>query len=231
MSKRDTIVADVDQMPQDDVVDLYGKLADQYRNVKAENEGFQQQIYHSSQQLKILTSSQQYLQQELESIQASHNEEIEGITRKHASVVTELREKNFELESDRNFFENKADELSRRVTELENEARAAVTVQKPVAPRMSDAFQANLENENKNLQSSLSDLNNQLRTALAQLTSQTSTIEELKEKMLCLEDNLETKKAEIDEKNDAIEVLQETNNEQALELVVLKTAPDDASEY
>lgn len=230
-SKRDTIVADIADMAQDDVVELYGKLAEQYLKVKAENDGFQQEIYHSSQQMKILTSSQQYLQQELESIQASHNDEVEEINRKHASIVTELRERNIELESDRNFYENKVDELSSRINELETEAKSAVVVHKPLAPRVSDGFLSNLESENKILQSSLDDLTGQLRTALAQVSGLSSTIEELKEKLLCLEDNLESKKAEIDEKNDAIEVLQETNNEQALELAVLKTAPDDESEY
>lgn len=230
-SKRDTIVADVDKMAQDDVVELYGKLADQYLRVKAENDGFQQEIYNSSQQMKILTSSQQYLQQELESIQASHNDDIERINRKHASVVAELRERNLELESDRNFYENKVEELSSRINELETEIKNAVIVEKPVAPRVSDGFLANLENENKNFQSSLNDLTEQLQRALAQVSSHSTTIEELKEKLMCLEDNLESKKAEIEEKNDAIEVLQETNNEQALELAMLKTAPDDESEF
>lgn len=230
-SKRDTIVADIDKMAQDDVVELYGKLADQYLKVKAENDGFQQEIYHSSQQMKILTNSQQYLQQELESIQSSHNEEIEEINRKHTSIVAELRERNLELESDRNFYENKVDELSSRIADLENEAKAAVIEQKPALPRVSDGFLANLEIENKNLQNSLDELTEQLRTALSQVSNHSSTIEELREKLLCLEDNLESKKAEIDEKNDAIEVLQETNNEQALELAVLKTAPDDESKY
>lgn len=68
-----------------------------------------------------------------------------------------------------------------------------------------------------------------LNEATSLTRSLQNVIEELSEKVQCLEDNLESKKMEIEEKNDAMESVQEKIQELTVELAVLRSAPEDAS--
>ena len=231
-SKRDTIVPEVECLPQEDLVDLYQKLADSYRTKKYENEEFLQQLHYLSQQSKVLVSSQNDLQQELENINTIHNEEIENLERKNVGIVENLREKSNELFNDKVYLESRVDELTSNLDELRKEltdVKLKLVQQKPAA-RVSDGFSRNLETENEQLQRLLNEATETVQESHSQRSVQASKIEELKEKLLCLEDNLETKKAEIEEKNDAIEGLQEKNNELTVEIAMLKSAPDEGGQ-
>lgn len=231
--KRDTIVAEVETLPQDDVVDLYQKLADSYTQKKTENEEFKQQIYQISQQSKILASSQIDLQQELESINSVHKEELDEIMRRNVLIVEGLREKNSELLSDKIHLETKVDQLTTNLTDLQKEledVKQTLLNQTPQT-RVSDGFERNLLNENEELKEMLKEMELKWNESKAQSVEQSLYIEEMKERLLCLEDNLETKKTELEEKDDAIEELQEKNQELIVELAILKTSPEDGSEW
>lgn len=52
-SNNDTIIADVSMYSQDDLVDLYVKLAESYRRIKEENENLNQENFHAKQQIKM----------------------------------------------------------------------------------------------------------------------------------------------------------------------------------
>lgn len=110
-----------------------------------------------------------------------------------------------------------------------DELRIKVATHKPTK-RISDTFSKNLERENEHLQLTINEMQANLSDASSQTRSLQNVIEELSEKVLCLEDNLESKKIEIEEKNDAMESVQEKIQELTVELAMLRSAPEDASE-
>lgn len=230
-SKNDTIVIGVENMSQDGLVDVYDKLAESYRRLKQENEECKQVFHQQKLQVKMLISSQNDLQSELECINATYREDIQEIKRKSSSEIAHLKSRNHDLTIDKIQLETKIDELNSKLLERQKECeelKAEVACQKPNS-RVSDSFSRNIELENENLQQMLHEMKAQLNEIELQGSEKQSRLEELTERLHCLEDNLESKKHEIEEKNDAMETFQEKINELTVELAMLKTAPDDAS--
>lgn len=230
-SKRDTIVADVEKLPQDDLVDLYQKLADSYRNVKSENEERKQEIHQTKQQNKTLVRTQIDLQGELENINAAHQQEIDEFVKRGNAAVESLKQKNHEVMSDKVQLESRVDELSSQLGQMQKlcEDLTVKLAEKKPLPRISDGFSRRLELENRELQEMFGELKaTHDETTNANLERQRQ-IEELNEKILCLEDNLDSRKTELEEKNEAMEGLQEKLQELTIELAMLKSAPEDQS--
>lgn len=232
-SKNDTIVAGVENLSQDDLVDLYHKLAESYRVLKEGNEECKQEFHQQKIQIKILVSSQNHLQNELESINATHDEELQNIIRKNSSVVDHLKITTNELMADKIQLETKVDELNSKllVIQLEHDKLKTKSLCQRTHTRVSDSFSRNLELENESLQLMLNEVKAKLDEAESESSRKQSRLEEFNEQILCMEDNLESKKSEIEEKNDATEILQEKIHELTVELAMLKTAPDDPSEF
>ena len=230
-SSNDSIVNSVENMSQDDLVDLYEKLVKSYRHLKEENEKCKQELHHERLQKKTLISTQNDLQSELDSINYTHQKELQAFTEKSSSTTEHFRKTNQELLADKIQLETDVDELSKQLQDFKiecNELRAKI-LSHELSPRVSDSFSRNLEIENENLQSMLLELKLKLTETSALNSQNRSRIEELTEKILCLEDNLESKKIDLEEKDDAIETLQEKIHDMTIELALLKTAPDDAS--
>jgi chromosome segregation ATPase len=230
-SKRDTIVPDVDNLPRDDLLDLYEKLAESYRRLKAENEEIKQEVHHHKQQTRILKRSQIDLQSELDGINEVHKQELEVITKANSSTIEGLKTVKQEIESDKLLLESKLDDLSSKLSEQEkeNEELRIKIIKQPTKPRISDSFSLNLEVEIESLQRELIEIQQKLDTSELKSHEKDLEIEELHERMLCLEDNLDSKKTEVEEKNEALEGLQEQLHEMTVEIAMLKSAPDDAS--
>lgn len=230
-SKRNTIVADVETLAQDDLVDIYKKLADSYRSVKEENDKCKQNLHHQTQQSKMLINSQNDLQNELENINSIHKIELEELTKKNAAAIENSKELNQELISDKNQLEQKVVDLNKVVLDFKkqcDELKARVADLKP-APRVSDGFSRKMEFENENLRIEMQELQAKLSELSMMHSEKIAQIDNLSEKISCLEDNLDSRKIEIEEKNDAIEGMQEKFLELTAELASLKSNPDDAS--
>lgn len=105
-----------------------------------------------------------------------------------------------------------------------------IAASKP-AKRVSDTFSQNLERENEHLQLIVNEMQTNLGESTMLNREKQNIIDELRERVQCLEDNLESKKLEVEEKNDAIETVQEKIQELTLELAMLRSAPEDASKY
>lgn len=233
MSKNDTIVSDVVCLGQDDLVELYEKLAESYKRLKTENEENLQQIHQSKQKLKILVSSQNDFQNEFDSVSVNHRKELEEVVRKNASVVETLKAKNHELESDKVVLESQVLESQEKLQEAQSNCellKEKLAEQKP-RPRISDSFSTNLERENEHLQLIINEYTEKMTELEQKLADKHERLEELNEKILCLEDNFESKKAEVEEKNDTIEGLQEKVQELTVELALLKSNPEDAGKF
>lgn len=112
-ANNDTIISDVSGYSQDDLVDIYEKLAESYRRVKQENENIQQETFHLKQQNSWLQASQNDLQNELETANGNNEKELEEVNRKHSSAIQFLKAKNQEIQAEKIQQDAKVDELTR----------------------------------------------------------------------------------------------------------------------
>lgn len=230
-SINDSIVNDVGNLSQDDLVDVYDKLARSYCLLKAEIDKCKQEIHQERAKNKILLSIQNDLQNELEGINGSHQKELQAIIEKNCSTVELLKQKNHELETDRIRLETDIDEINIKLQDCKAEIEQLKTKLAKPAQRISDSFNRNLERESETLQLMVKEIRVNLEASEAEISEKRAKIEELTEKVLCLEDNSESRKSEIEEKNDQIESLQYKIIEMTDELAMLKDAPEDNSNY
>jgi DNA repair exonuclease SbcCD ATPase subunit len=232
-SKRDTIVPDVDKYPRDDLVDLYNKLADSYLRLKQEQDDTKQELHQIRSQNKILQRSQNDLQNELDGISESHKKDIEALETSSHAAIEALKQAKSEIENDKLFLETKIEELDKQMkvqNEEIEELRVKLVKTKP-APRISDSFTINLEVEIEALKEKLLEVQEKLRDGIRESREKDLKIDELQERILCLDDNLESKKIDLEEKNEAMESLQEQLNELTVEIAMLKSEPDESSEF
>jgi chromosome segregation ATPase len=232
-SKRDTIVPDVDKYPRDDLVDLYNKLAESYLRLKQEHDDTKQEVHQMRSQNNILQRSQNDLQNELDGISESHKKDIETLEASSHAAIEVLKHSKSEIENDKLFLETKIEELDKQLkaqNEEIEELRVRLVKTKP-APRISDSFTINLEVEIEGLKENLLEVQEKLRDGIRESREKDLKIDELQERILCLDDNLESKKLDLEEKNEAMESLQEQLNELTVEIAMLKSEPDESSEF
>ena len=162
-----------------------------------------------------------------------HEKELNHINAKNSSTFEDLKTKNQELFRFNLNVECKAEILMKELHLLRLELEQSKTVQVPIKSRLSEDFSSilQLEQENRELKFCLTELREKLELLTKRNTEYEAKQAEFKENIFCLEDNLESKKQEIEEKNDLIESFQEKYQELSLELALLKAAPEEGSEY
>ncbi|CAO1363493.1 unnamed protein product [Diamesa hyperborea] len=227
----ETVLNDFETLSHEDLLDAYEKLADSYKKIKILHETEHQVCYELKRSNQVLTSSEIYLQNELESINIIHNKELDEVRQKNINILEDIKEKNHELLSDNSKLENKNEDLNSRITDLEYDIemlKARYIEEKP-RPRISDVHPTPLEQENENLQLVIDEIRENMEAISDQNKSYLQQLEELKEKVMCLEDNLESKKLELDEKNESLEALQDKITELTVEMAIYKSAPEDAN--
>lgn len=226
----ETIVADVESLAQDDVVDVYAKLAESYRRIKKENSELQQRIHQTESQNRMLIASQNDFQQELDSISSTCDEKLKAAEKQSEKKAESMREKCSTVEAEKIQLEVQVDELNVQLHFLREDFDALqVKMRDQPKFRHSDSHSKLLEGEIENLQQTVKELTEKLEVEARENVEKCARMAELSEKILCLEDNLETKKMELEEKNESLESLQEKIQDLTVELVMLKSAPDDAS--
>lgn len=233
LHKRESIVPNVETLPKDDVVDLYGKLAELYSSTKLELDGCRQELHQQKIQTKTLLSSQNDLQNELDSVSSVHIAELNDYKRKSNALIDDLKGKNRELVTERTQLESAVEELSKKLVDAQKQSddlQFELSKRKP-APRYSDGSNLLLETQVEELKLIVSEMNGGIRGKSEVIKAQRSQLEELKEKLMCVEDNLSSKRSEVDEKNDAIEVLQEQIQVAMNEIATLRSSPDEASKF
>ena len=116
---------------------------------------------------------------------------------------------------------------------MRRELEHSKTVQVPIKSRLSEDFSSilQLEQENKELKCCITEQKEKLELLTKRNTEYEARQAEFKETIFCLEDNLESKKQEIEEKNDLMESFQEKYQDVSLELSLMKAAPEEGSEY
>lgn len=233
-SKRKTIVADVQALPQDDVVVLYYELAECYRNVKKEFEECKQELHHQTQQNKVLTSSQNDLQLEIDSINSNHKQEMGEAIQKHLSEKGELKLRIQTLLAEKSQNEESLQDVNNEISELK---KLCNELKEKVALKSVDQSHGNLrelETENESLRMNLMEIQSKVEELTANNYEKLLLTESLNEKVVCLEQNLECRKLELEEKDEAVEALQQRLLEISASLqshASLKSSPQDTSEH
>lgn len=221
-SSNDTIV-DTSQLTHDDLLEVYEKLANSYKNTKTELDIATQKFHSEYQQRKIFENSQNDLQSELDQINLVHAQ----ILKESEKKVEELKEKNLQLTMEKSSLESKIDETSLAISNLKTEVEGLkdmLAKEKTIKPRISNTYSQSLEVENDQLRNQRNDLEIQLEDVKEKLCEFTTEIVDYREKIKCLEDNVESKKVELEEKNETIEQLQEKMHEMSTELATLRNA-------
>ncbi|KAG5674482.1 hypothetical protein PVAND_004450 [Polypedilum vanderplanki] len=220
MSSNTTIIELVQELAHDDLVDAYEKLAQSYRELKINHDILNQKLHQEISQRKVYENSLNDIQSELDSINEVYAEKLSQIERKNE----EYKERNQKLSMENLNLENKVDEMSSMIRALENECSElkVAVLEKKIKPRYSDTYSKSLELENSELRKTNNNLHEQILEFTERNEMQLRRIEELTENVDCIRDNFESKKAELDERNETIEQLQEKMHELSSELALLK---------
>jgi chromosome segregation ATPase len=228
MTSKNSSTVDISALTHEDLIDAHEKLACSHRELKTQNEILLQQLHNEKLQKKVFKSSLEDLQGELDSINKIHLQKLIQLEKKS----DELKEKNQNLIMEKGLLENKVDDLECTINKLHDDCASlkALLVEKSFKPRISDSFAKSLEIENENLRSTINELKEQLDNVTQKYSENDAKIEDFIDKINCLEDNLESKKLELEERNDTVEHLQEKLHEISSELMLLKnTAIDENS--
>lgn len=228
-ANNDTIV-DTTVLTHDDLLDAYEKLSKNYREVRSENDSLQQKLYQEGFQRKTYENSLNDLQSELDSINEVHAANVQQTEKR----CEELKEKNQKVTAENQELENRIDDLSARLEDLNSECSElrVLLSEKSIKPRISDTYSKSLEIENENIRAVNVDLQIKLDDIETKFKESLAKIEDFNEKFACMQDNIDTKKLDLEEKNESIEHLQDKLHEISTELALLKNtscSDDDKS--
>lgn len=188
-------------------------------------------VYEQNRSLQLVTSNEAFLQSELETLSSVQETELNKINLKNSSTIEDLKIKNQGLLVSNSSLESKTQSLTKELFLLSQELERVKSVQIPVKSRLSEDFSniLQLEQENRDLKCCLAELKEKIELLTKRNSDYEATQADFKESLYCLEENLESKKQEIEEKNYLMEGLQEKYQELSLELTMLKAAPADGS--
>lgn len=226
----DTIV-DTSTLTQDDLQDAYEKLAKKYSELKESNDNLNQKLHQEISHKKVLENTLNDVQNELDSINVVNSKELSQLVKKNE----EVRIKNQSLIMEKNVLENKIDDLTATINQLNKEVKEVrgLLAVKAIKPRVSDTLAKSLEIENENLRTTINEMKEQAEELTIKYSISANKVEELTERLECVQDNLDSKKVELDEKIELMEHLQEKMHELSTEVTLLRNSAvnDDNSEF
>ncbi|XP_037958279.1 protein Spindly [Teleopsis dalmanni] len=219
----------------DELLEQYFNLHEKYTKLKIANEHDTQRIHELKRNLETTTASQAYLEQELEQLinnskvgeeNKTLRAEIEELRRKHNTAKIkqdtlqqdydalytendELREKLKYVDLER---ENKNKDKSLDNIELTNEYAERISL---LERQNGELLKKLVEYEESNVQSTLS------------IAEREKNIAILQDQVLCLEQNLNCKRDELEENVQLLECTQEQLAETNAKLMMLSSAPEN----
>lgn len=229
VSQNDTII-DTAQLTHEDLIDAYEKLANAYRNTKIELDETTQQLHSQKQHRKVCENSLNDLQSELDQVNSIHEESLSQCDRK----IEELKAKNLQLTMEKQSLENKIDETGAMIKDLKLEVEnlKELLFEKTIKPRISNTYSKSLEEENEVLRNRNIEFEIQQQALNMKIDEFQSMIKRYEEKIKCMHENIDSKKMELEDKNEVIEHMQEKMHELSTELTTLRnsTIADEGSQ-
>ncbi|XP_058818625.1 protein Spindly isoform X2 [Topomyia yanbarensis] len=232
MNGNETIIMDIASLSNDELAESYRTLSESYRALKRDHEAELQLSHELRRNYQTSSESIAYLTTELESIDAVHKAELAKLKEKYVSTLTTLKDSNADLKQQISGLETTVDELQKqrddlrqKIDELESAGANADTATCNVT--QSSESETFLERENEELKQLVSDQQEKIDTLMLQLVNSESKLENFKEKIECMEDNLAGKKQDLTEMQTLLDTAHEENMRLNSELAAFRTAPDD----
>ncbi|XP_073822463.1 spindle apparatus coiled-coil protein 1 spindly [Musca autumnalis] len=225
---------DILNFSRDELLEEFCKLFDRYQDLKESNEADTQKIHELKRSLDTATAAQAYLSQELEQYTSSENNQDDNELQKALSELAELRKRHSKLElsyntlqQDHNALLEENAALTKTIEELtkRKESEPAV-VECKTSEEDLQRIQM-LECENMDLLQKMEDFQEQTVRYTLTIAECEKNIEILRDQINCLEENLQSKKADLDEKVQILESTQEQLAEANAQIAMLSAAPEN----
>lgn len=224
---------DVSSISIEELQEEYQKLKEKYSQLCALSDSDRQRIHELKRSLDTATAAEAYLSQELEqlsSVQTSQDDvllhkkqnEIDELKKRQAVLLTE----NEDLHEDVAVLRAENEKLKQEIKELKAQVRPVeVTYQ---IPKEYAELRDKLEAENLELLAKLDETHECVVKFTMALAEKEKHIEIFKDQVICLEENLQSKREEVDEKTHLLESAQEQVVEMNAKIAQLTSCPDNA---
>ncbi|XP_018804017.1 PREDICTED: protein Spindly [Bactrocera latifrons] len=222
-------------LPLEDLQDHYGKLFERYRQMRDDAEADTQRIHEMKRNLETAYAAENYLSQEIEELMrtlASIEKESKGKT-KVETELEDLRRQHHTLSTDYSTLQQDYVALSAENAEMRKQLETVKSAKRLSTASIVDAGTeeltqriASLEGENFSLMKKLEEFQESMVRQTMALAERESNIEVLRDQVTCLEENLRSKREDLDEKTVLLESTQEHLADANARLAMLETKPE-----
>ncbi|TMW54858.1 hypothetical protein DOY81_000091 [Sarcophaga bullata] len=224
---------DIVNLTRDELLIEYCKLFDRFQDLREANESDTQKIHELKRSLDTAVAAQSYLSQELEQYSNSDQSNIENELHKTQADLTELKKKYGKLEVSFNTLQQDYNTLLEENSTISKNLEEALKYKEIVSAKdepitsEDDALRIQmLENENMDLLQKIEGFEERsVRYTLAVAECE-KNIEILRDQITCLEENLQSKRMDLEEKLQILESTQEQLAEANAKIAMLSSTPD-----
>ncbi|XP_075153588.1 spindle apparatus coiled-coil protein 1 spindly [Haematobia irritans] len=225
---------DIMNFTRDELMDEFCKLFDRYQDLRESNEADTQKIHELKRNLETAIAAQSYLSQELEQYTNVENNKDDNELQKALTELTELKKRYGKLEESYNSLQQDhnalLEENANLAQNLEEVSRRKENISLDVSSKTSEEDMQRiqmLESENTDLLEKMEDFQEQMIRYTLTIAECEKNIEILKDQIVCLEENLQSKKVDLEEKVQILESTQEQLAEANAQIAMLSAAPDN----
>ncbi|XP_036336236.1 protein Spindly-like, partial [Rhagoletis pomonella] len=222
-------------LPLEDLQEHYGKLLERYRQRRDDAEADTQRIYELKRNLETAYAAETYLSQEIEELmQTLASIEKENNGRSKAQIeLKDLRRQHHTLTADYTTLQQDFAAVQAENAELRKQLETVKSAKRLSSSSLIGAGTeeltkqiATLEGENFALMQKLKDFQDNIVKQTMTLAERESNIEILRDQVNCLEENLRSKREDLDEKSGLLESTQEQLADANARLALLETKPE-----
>lgn len=224
---------DISSISIEDLQEEYSKLKSKYNQLIVLSDQDRQRIHELKRSLDTATAAEAYLSQELEQLTSTQTSQDDALLNKKQNEIDELKKRqsallteNEELHEDLATYRSENEKLKQEIRELKT-ASLPVEISYQI-PKDLIELKDKLEAENLELLAKLDETHECVVKYTLALAEKDKHIEIFKDQVICLEENLQSKREEVDEKSQLLESAQEQVVEMNAKIALLTSCPDNA---
>uniref|UniRef100_A0A1A9ZVG7 Protein Spindly n=1 Tax=Glossina pallidipes TaxID=7398 RepID=A0A1A9ZVG7_GLOPL len=221
--------SDVSNLSPEDLLKMYYKLSDQYQEMVKVNEADAQRIYDLKRALHTAAAAESFLSQELEQLTSYENNRNTNDLQQLRQEVERLENDNRKLKQDFDVLVDENIQLSKVAEETVKNKTDPPVVASPQESKLSDEDVERmqmLENENFELLRKMEEFQQSFVRYTLTIAEYEKNIEILRDQVNCLEENLKSKQADLEEKVSMLESTQEQLIEANASLAMMTNMPE-----
>ncbi|XP_065355908.1 protein Spindly [Calliphora vicina] len=225
---------DIINFSRDELLEEYCKLFDRFQELRESNEVDTQKIHELRRSLETATAAQAYLSQELEQYTNSDSNDLENDLHKTQADLVEMKKKYGKLEVSftalQQDYNTLLEENTKIAQNLEESLKRREQQPKEVDTQISDEYLQRiqmLENENMDLLQKIEDFEERSVRYTLTIAECEKNMEILRDQIMCLEENLQSKRIDLEEKLQILESTQEQLAEANSKIAMLSAAPEN----